>query len=53
MRIELACFACAAKQIVDDNRRELSSRNGKVSCSQLRDSVQARDEKGKATMMKE
>jgi len=53
MRIELACFACAAKQIVDDNRREFSPRNGKVNCSQSRDSVQARGEKSKATMMKE
>jgi len=42
MRIELACFACAAKQIVDDNRCELSPRNGKVSCSQSRDRREAK-----------
>lgn len=40
----LTCFALAARrQIVDDNRHELSSRNGKVSFSRWRDSVQARD----------
>lgn len=31
MRIELVCFTCTAGQIVDDKRRELSPRNGKVS----------------------